>query len=90
MIAESSKALINESISWNNRSVDKLQQYEQPMQEDHGGNDHNPFQMGNASEAKSFRSDEIRCNEVKSQPPLQPSPNIVDQISFEKTSSTRR
>ena len=79
----------NRNTSWNKGTTDKTQSYRQQVQGDF--NTTNSFKMeSTANDTKHFVDDINNSSDHTSKPPLQPSPNIVDQVAFSKTHSTCR
>ena len=88
---ESSKGFINRNITWNEGgNVDRNQQYAQQVESDYNSIAKNSFKIDFRNDHEHFSGDINKCSDNAPQPPLQPSPNIVDQVAFTKSRSTCR
>jgi hypothetical protein len=66
--------------------MDKTRNYTQQVQ-----SDLNSFKIeSTANDTKCFTGDVQNSSDHTSKPPLQPSPNIVDQVTYSKTHSICR
>ena len=78
---------MNSNKLWDNNKSERCQQYSPQLSESINSIPHNPNKLEYANDQTSLSAiDTHISNDISSQPPLQPSPNIVDQISFSNTS----
>ena len=80
---------VNGNTLWNEVGMDKSRNY--PQQAQGNFNSTNLFKReSTADDTKRFTGEMNNPSDHTSKPPLQPSPNIVDEVTFSKTHSTCR
>ena len=81
---------MNSTATWNEGTRDVNPYYRQQVQRDFNSTATNDFKVEstNGTKRDSCESNEVSDHITK--PPLQPSPNIVDQVAFSRTQSTCR
>ena len=79
---------MNTNTLWEDGKLEKSQHYSSQLPDNFSSIPHIPVKLEYDNGHKPFPASDVhKYSDISSQPPLQPSPNIVDQITFSKTST---
>ena len=81
---------MNSGTTLNEGTRDENQYYRQQVQGDFNSTRTNNFKLESSSGTARDSRENNKVSDHISKPPLQPSPNIVDQVAFSRTQSTCR
>ena len=81
---------MNSATTWNEGARDENQYYRQQVQGDFNSTTTNDFKLESTNGTTRDSGESNNVSDHISKPPLQPSPNIVDQVAFSRTQSTCR
>ena len=81
---------MNTNTVWDSGNVETSQRFSpQSLQDNFNSIMHTPVKLQYVNGQKPFLASDIhKPSDISSPPPLQPSPNIVDQITLSKNSPT--